>query len=466
MSTTQDASWNKCLDIFKQNVSEQQYHAYFEPIVFRSYDSNTQTVLVQVDRYVYEWLEEYHVDLLNTTLSEVFGKDVKLNYRLSGTGKREKEIPSDPPVQITNGAEQSVSKSKKTSRNTLPPLDPQLDLRLTFKNFIEGDSNKLSRSIGLSIAEHPQGSQFNPFFLYGTSGSGKTHLVNAMGIHTKQLYPSMRVLYVSARQFEVQYTNAVLQNKVNDFIAFYQTIDFLIIDDIQEWEEKKKTQDTFFHIFNHLFRNGRRMVLVSDRPPIEMNGMNERLLTRFSCGLIAEMEKPNVQLCIDILKNKIHRDGLNIPDDVVTYIAQTANGNIRDLHGVLNSLMAYSVVYNCSINMKLAERVIKRAVKVDNVPLTIDDILESVCSHYDVKPSEVRGKSRKKDYVVARQVTMYLAQRYTKMPTSRIGKLIGDRDHSTVIYSCAQIEKRIKIDKAFAEDIESIETSFQLKRQA
>jgi len=464
MKTTRDARWDKCLDVFKQSVSEQQYHAYFEAIAFHSYDEGTRTVLVEVDRYVYEWLEEYHVDLLNTTLSSVFGKDVRLNYRLTGNGKKGKEIPSDPTPQLTNDDKAKVGGRRKSQKDALPPIDPQLDLRLTFKNFIEGDSNKLSRSIGLSVSEHPQGTQFNPFFLYGTSGSGKTHLVNAMGINAKQLYPAMRVLYVSARQFEVQYTNAVLQNKVNDFIAFYQTIDFLIIDDIQEWEEKKKTQDTFFHIFNHLFRNGRRIVLVSDRPPIEMSGINERLLTRFSCGLIVEMEKPNVQLCIDILKNKIHRDGLDIPDEVVTYIAQRANGNIRDLHGVLNSLMAYSVVYNCNINMKLAERIIKRAVKTNNTPLTIDDILEIVCNHYEIKPSDVRGKSRKKSIAIARQVVMYLAQRHTKMPTSRIGKLIGGRDHSTVIYSCAQVEKRMKVDKAFAENVESIETSFHLKR--
>lgn len=463
MKSTQDARWNKCLEIFKANVPEPQYHAYFEPIAFHSYDDNTKTVLVQVDRYVYEWLEEYHVDLLNKALRGVFGTDVMLNYRLSGVGKKEKEIPSEPNAQLEQSTETNATNAKKTAKSAQQSLNPQLDLRLTFKNFIEGDSNKLSRSIGLSISEHPKGSQFNPFFLYGPSGCGKTHLVNAMGINTKQLYPQMRVLYVTARQFEVQYTNAVLQNKVNDFIGFYQTIDFLIIDDVQEWEEKKKTQDTFFHIFNHLFRNGRRIVLVSDRPPVEMKGVNDRLLTRFSCGLIAEMEKPNVQLCIDILKSKIRRDGLNIPDDVVTYVAQTANGNVRDLHGVLNSLMAYSVVYNCSINMRLAERVIKRAVKVDNEPLTIDDILDSVCAHFGVTVSEVRGKSRKKDYVVARQVAMYLAQKHTKMPASRIGKLIGGRDHSTVIYGCAQIDKRMKVETAFAEEVESIEISFKLK---
>ena len=203
------------------------------------------------------------------------------------------------------------------------------------------------------------------------------------------MYPQKRVLYVSARLFQVQYTNAVLQNSVNDFIAFYQTIDLLIVDDIQEWMTATKTQDTFFHIFNHLFRNGKRIVLASDRPPVDLKGMNERLLTRFACGLIAELEKPNVQLCLDILRRKIRRDGLQIPDDVIQFIAETANGSVRDLQGVINSLLAYSVVYNTEVDMRLAERVIKRAVKIDDKPLTIDDILDKVCSHFNVTVAAV-----------------------------------------------------------------------------
>ena len=322
----------------------------------------------------------------------------------------------------------------------------------------------MPRSIGLSIAEHPNTTQFNPMFIYGPSGCGKTHLINAIGLRIKQLYPQKRVLYISARLFQVQYTNSVLQNTTNDFINFYQTVDVLIVDDIQEWMTASKTQDTFFHIFNHLFRNGKRIILASDRPPVDLKGMNERLLTRFACGLIAELEKPNVQLCVDILNNKIRRDGLNIPDDVVQFIAQTANGSVRDLQGVINSLLAYSVVYNSSIDMRLAERVIKRAVKIDDKPLTIDDIVETVCHHFNVSTTAIGSKSRKREFVVARQVSMYLAQKYTKMPTSRIGKLVGGRDHSTVIHSCSQVESRLKTDTAFSEEVSSIERSFKLKR--
>ena len=300
-------------------------------------------------------------------------------------------------------------------------------------------------------------------FIYGPSGCGKTHLVNAIGLKVKQLYPEKRVLYVSARLFQVQYTDSVRQNTTNDFINFYQTIDVLIVDDIQEWITATKTQDTFFHIFNHLFRNGKRIILASDRPPVDLKGMNDRLLTRFSCGLIAELEKPNVQLCVDILHNKIKRDGLSIPEDVIKFIAETANGSVRDLQGVINSLLAYSVVYNSNVDMRLAERVIKRAVKIDDEPLTIDDILDKVCTHFSVTTSAVNSRSRKKDIVIARQVSMYMAQKYTKMPASRIGKLVGNRDHSTVIHSCSKIEDRLKVDKGFYAELASIENSFKLK---
>ena len=300
-------------------------------------------------------------------------------------------------------------------------------------------------------------------FVFGPSGCGKTHLINAIGVRIKKLYPQKRVLYVSARLFQVQYTNAVRFNTLNDFINFYQTIDVLIVDDIQEWMTSPRTQDTFFHIFDHLFRTGKRVILACDRPPVDLQGMNERLITRFSCGLIAELERPNEQLCLDILNAKILHDGLDIPEDVVRYIAHTANGSVRDLEGVVNSLMAYSIVYNRSIDMQLAESLVKRSVKVDNNPLTIDEILEKVCQHYHVAPEDVSGKSRKRDFVVARQVSMYLAQKHTKMPASRIGKLIAGRDHSTVLHSCEKVEERMKVDRQFQDEIISIENSFKLK---
>lgn len=469
MNVSPNEAWDKTLTLIRENVSEQQYNTWFKPIVYESFEASTRTLLVQVPSpFVYEYLEENYIDLLSKVLRRTFCDQIRLKYRI--VTDQEHHLTQDVEAEQTDLsvktqlAKTRVNESPTTLDAAQPQqLDPNLNPHQTFNNYIEGDSNKLPRSVGLSIAEHPRKTQFNPMFVYGPSGCGKTHLINAIGMRTKQLYAQKRVLYVSARLFQVQYTNAVLQNSINDFINFYQTIDLLIVDDIQEWMTATKTQDTFFHIFNHLFRNGKRIILASDRPPVDLKGMNERLLTRFSCGLIAELEKPNVQLCIDILNSKIRKDGLQIPEDVVQFIAETANGSVRDLEGVINSLLAYSVVYNSTVDMRLAQRVIQRAVKIDDKPLTIDEILEKVCNHFNVSVSAVNGRSRKQDLVTARQVSMYLAQKYTKMPASRIGKLVGGRDHSTVIHSCSRIEQRLQVDSMFSNELMSIENSFKLK---
>lgn len=467
MNVQLNAQWKQCLQLIKDNVTEQQFATWFEPILFEMFDKDTHTILVQVPSlFIYEYLEENYVDLLNKVITRVFGKGIRLNYRVV-TDKAHnltQDLQSENVEHVETKLPTNRGNQSPTPLDIAPQeIDSQLDLHKSFSNYIEGDSNKLPRSIGLSIAEHPNTTQFNPMFIYGPSGCGKTHLINAIGLKIKQLYPQKRVLYISARLFQVQYTNSVLNNTTNDFIGFYQTIDVLIVDDIQEWITSIKTQDTFFHIFNHLFMNGKRIVLACDRPPVELKGMNDRLLTRFSCGLIAELEKPNIQLCIDILNSKIKRDGLNIPDEVVQFIAQTANGSVRDLQGIINSLLAYSVVYNSNVDMRLAERVIKRAVKIDDEPLTIDEILDKVCAHFNVTANAVNSRSRKQDIVLARQVSMYLAQKFTKMPAKRIGKLVGGRDHSTVLHSCSQIEKRLEVDKGFNAELSSIENSFKLK---
>ncbi len=469
MKVTQDARWDEVLALIRDNVTPQQYTTWFKPIVFLQYKEADRTVIIQVaSRYVSEYLEGNYVELFRHVLRQVFGEHTQLQYFVPKPISEEITNPIQTQTETQTGevgtTQQSQERTPKGNTQAQQRLDPRLNPRQTFDNYIEGASNKLPRSVGVSIAEHPNNSKFNPMFIYGPPGCGKTHLINAIGVHVYNRYPNKRVLYVTARQFEVQYTNAVMHKNINDFILFYQTIDVLIVDDVQEWEGKPGTQNTFFHIFNHLFRNGRRIIMASDRSPAELKDINERLLSRFSCGLTAELEKPNEELCIDILKSKIRRDALSIPDDVISFIAKTANNSVRDLEGVINSLLAYSVVYSCNINMRLAERVIRRAVKIDDHPLTVDDILDKVCNHYGVTQAAINGKSRKRDYVVPRQLAMYFAQKYTKMTAARIGKLIGGRDHSTVIHSCAQIEKRLKVDKAFEDEVTSIETSFKLKK--
>ena len=468
MLASPKALWDNCLALIRENVSEQHYNTWFKPIVFESYKPATKTLLVRVpSTFFYEYLEANFVDLLSKVLHQNFGDGIRLTYRVvvvkdapGGTTPLplDKEDASDISPKLRDPEQNAGAQEAQTE-----DIETQLDPKLTFNNYMEGESNKLPRSVGLSIAEHPNTTQFNPMFIYGPSGSGKTHLVNAIGVKAKQMYPQKRVLYVSARLFQTQYTDAILHNSSNDFINFYQSIDILIVDDIQDWAGKAKTLNTFFHIFNHLFRNGKRIILASDRPPVDLQDVPDRLLTRFSCGLVAELEKPNIQLCVDILSNKIRRDGLKISKEVITFIAQTCNGSVRDLQGAINGLLAYSIVYNSNIDIRLAERVIKRAVKVDDKPLTIDEIVEKVCTHYNVTTAAVNSKSRKREYVVARQVTMYLAQKYTKMPASRIGKLVGNRDHSTVIHSCSKVEDRLKVDHEFSDEVMSIENSFKLK---
>ena len=463
------ALWDNCLNLIKELVTEQQFKTWFAPIVFEQYNEDSRTLLVQVpSRYVYEYLEQYYVALLDKVLHRCFGTNVQLNYRIVVDKKNKITVDEEgsEPVNINPvGGVTTTNKAPSTLDSAVPQdLNPQLDIHKTFQSYIEGDSNKLPRTVGLSIAEHPGKSTFNPFFIYGPSGCGKTHLINAIGVRCKEMYPRKRVLYVSARLFQVQFTDASRKNTINDFINFYQTIDVLIVDDVQEWATAEKTVATFFYIFDHLFRLGKQIILASDRPPVDLGWLHERMLTRFSCGLIAELEKPNAQLCVDILNAKCRRDGLKIPADVIQFIAETANGSVRDLEGVINSLLAYSVVYNSDIDMRLAERVVKRAVKIDNKPLTVDDILEKVCNHYNVSQQNVFSKSRKRDFVMVRQISMYLAQKYTKMPASRIGQLIGGRDHSTVIHSCSTVEQRLKIDKAFSAELSSIENSFKLKK--
>ena len=332
MNVSPNVLWDKCLALIRENLSEQQYNAWFKGIVFESFNEGTKTVLLRVPSpFVYEYLEENYVDLLRKVLTRNFGQGINLSYRIvtDNENKKTQTIESDEPTDEALKPRQREGANQAPTMLDASPvqqIDSQLNPHLTFNNYLEGSSNKLTRSIGLSISEHPQMTSFNPFFVFGPSGCGKTHLINAMGVETKRMYPEKRVLYISARLFEVQYTNAVLRNTINDFINFYQTIDVLIVDDVQEWEGKTGTQNTFFHIFNHLFRNGKRIILACDRPPVELKGMNERLITRFSSGLIAEMEKPNVQLCADILRRQIKHDGLNIPEDVIEFIASTVFG--------------------------------------------------------------------------------------------------------------------------------------------
>lgn len=455
--------WNRCLKVIRDNVPETTFNTWFAPIIPLKYENKALTVQVP-SQFFYEFLEEKFVELLRATLYKEIGEGTKLMYRVIVDNSSQK--PGTVDLESTNRS--TAIPAKKTNRFPDPQriaapqdLDPRLNPSYNFENFIEGYSNKLSRTAGEAVALNPAKTTFNPLFLYGASGVGKTHLVNAIGTRIKELFPDKRVLYVSAHLFQVQYTDSVRNNTINDFINFYQSIDVLIIDDIQEFASLSKTQNTFFHIFNHLHQNGKQLILTSDRAPVLLQGMEERLLTRFKWGLTAELEKPNVELRRNILKCKIHRDGLNFPEEVINYIAENVNESVRDLEGIVISIMAHSTIYNKEIDLDLAARIVRKAVRAEVKTITIEDIIEKVCKHFELEPNSIHSKSRKREVVQVRQIAMYLAKKHTDASSSKIGQLIGNRDHATVLHACKIVKDQFEVDKSFRTEVEEIEAELR-----
>ena len=458
--------WNRCLAMIRDNVPETIFKTWFEPIVPLMYQNKALTIGVP-SQFFYEYLEEKFADLLRVTLNNEIGEGTQLMYRvlidktngqtidLVGTN-RSGALPASTTITGGNIAPNPMQAPAPQD------LDPHLNPNYNFENFIKGSSNEFSRTVGETVAKNPA-KTFNPLFLYGPSGVGKTHLTNAIGTRIKELYPEKRVLYVSAHLLQVQYTDSVRTNNYNNFMKFYQNIDVLIVDDIQEFAGLTKTQNTFFHIFNHLHQNGKQLILTSDRAPMMLQGMEDRMLTRFKWGLVAEMEKPDVELRKNILRNKIRRDGLNIPENVIEYIAENTNESVRELEGIINSLLAQSILFKREIDMNLAERIVRKAVRNVNKPITIEGIISSVCSHFNLDESAVYTKTRKRDVVQVRQISMYLAKKHTDISASKIGQLIGNRDHATVLHACKIIKDLIEVDKSFKSEIEDIESSFKHK---
>ncbi len=461
MSSDHVTLWDRCLAIIKDNVSEAVYTTWFVPIVPLCFENNALTIQVPT-HFFYEFLEEKYIDLLQHSLYRVFGKGVQLKYNVLVVKKTETTVNIDS----SNKSSLIEAKSVKAPDSVAPTLfkqpanndlDSQLNPNYTFKNYYSSNSNKLARSAGEAIVEKPGRTPFNPLFLYGESGVGKTHLIQAIGISIKEQDPTKRVLYLSAHIFQVQYTNAVRNNTVNDFIHFYQSIDVLLMDDIQEFASKIQTQNTFFHIFNHLHQNNKQLILTSDRPPVSLEGIVPRLLTRFKWGLTAEVERPDYTLRRSILENKIRQDGLSISNEVIDYIARNVTDNVRDLEGVIVSLMAHSTIFNREITIDMAERVLSYSVKIEKKQITIDLIKDTVCTHFNLDPRQLQVKSRKREIVQARQVAMYLAKKYTDNSLSRIGDAIGKKDHATVVHACKTIKEQLELDRTLQANIEEIE---------
>lgn len=456
MKAEHEKVWGECLAIIKDILPPQVFDVWFVPIRPLSIEDKMLTLLLP-SSYFYEMLEDRYCDLLFMVLNRVIGSGAKLNYRVMMTNS------GDAPTLVdqSGGRRQNAGQGQTVFNpfQGLPSkkIDSQLNHNYTFANFVEGGCNLLARSAGMTIAKQPGRNTFNPLFIYGGSGLGKTHLANAIGLEAERLNPNLNVLYVSANKFQTQYMEATRNNKSTDFLNFYQSLDVLIVDDIQDMASRTGTQNTFFHIFNHLHQAGKQLILTSDQSPNVLQGLDHRILSRFKWGLSAELEAPDFNTKKGILLNKVKAEGLLIPEDVVDYIAGAVTDNVRELEGVVSSLLAQSILINAEINLDLAQKVVGKIANTTTKVVNISKIQEVVCDYYNLEVNDIQTKSRKRVVVQARQVAMYLARKYTKNSLTAIGELIGNRDHATVLHACKTVAEQSEIDKELKQSLDSIE---------
>jgi len=470
--------WNRCLQIIKDNVPAISYRTWFEPIVPLKLENNVLTIQVP-SPFFYEYLEEQYIDILRKTLRKELGNNAKLEYSVvmennSSTNTQRKpytiKYPTNNKSQLKNKPVSMPLKSEESSIKNpfvIPGIkklhvDPRLNPDNSFSNFIEGECNRLARSAGEAVADKPGGTAFNPLFIYGESGLGKTHLSQAIGIKVKERFPEKTVLYVNSHKFQTQFVESIRNNNKNDFLHFYQMIDVLVIDDIHELAGKEKTQEIFFHIFNHLHQTGKQLILTSDKPPIEMQGIEQRLLSRFKWGLSADLTAPDFETRIKILKHKIYNDGIDINPDIIEYIATNITVNIRELEGALISLLAQSTLNKKEINIDLARQVIDKLVKNSKKEISVDYIQKIVCDYFDITPDQLHSKTRKREIVQARQIAMYFSKSMTKSSLASIGSQIGGKDHATVLHACKTVNNLIDTDKQFRETVKNIEKKLKI----
>lgn len=473
MTVTASSVWNKCLAFIKDNIQPQAFKTWFEPIKPVKLADNALSIQVP-SKFFYEWLEEHYVKLLKVSLTKELGENAKLVYiiKMENTyGNREpftEKIPSSNrstvPAQELDVAIKSKNPELKNPfiipgiRNI--KIESQLNPNYNFENFLEGDSNRLARSAGMAVANKPGGTSFNPLLVFGGVGLGKTHLAHAIGVEIKDKYPERTVLYISAEKFTQQYIESVKKNTRNDFIHFYQLIDVLIIDDVQFLSGKSGTQDVFFHIFNHLHQNGKQVILTSDKAPVDMQDIEQRLLSRFKWGLSAELQNPDYETRISILKNKLYRDGVEMPDDIIDYVAKHIKTNIRELEGAIISLIAQSSFNKKEVTLDLAQQVVEKFVKNTKREVSIDYIQKVVSDYFEMDVATLQSKTRKRHIVQARQLAMFFAKKFTKASLASIGSQIGKRDHATVLHACKTVDNLAETDKQFRKYIDDLTKKF------
>ena len=454
----QSQMWEKCLLIIKDNVSPEQFDAWFRPLSLMSYEEERLTLLVPSPYFV-EHIEEHFASLIGLTIRRVFGKNIKLFYHYNQINNQ-----PDTAIDISSSKPSKAVKNNTADANPFrtsvqQQFDSQLNPRYSFENYCGSDCNKIALSIGEAIANDPSNKTFNPLFIFGPSGVGKTHLMHAIGLRMKETNPDLRVLYISARLFESQYTVASRTGRVNDFINFYQSIDVLILDDIQDLIDKEKSQLIFFHIFNHLHLNNRQIIISSDCSPSELKGMPERLLTRVKWGMTVELEAPDLSLRKQVLSRKSEQEGLSLSAEVLDFLAENVTKSIRELEGVVVSLFAHATILGRDIDLSLARHILSNSVKMSKRQINFEMVAQSVSSYYNIEQDDLFTKSRKREISDARQMVMYLAKKHTKMHLTAIGTRLS-RTHATVLHGCKNIEERLPLEKALQEAVSTIEKSF------
>ena len=461
--------WNDCLRVIQEEVAEQSFKTWFVPIKPHRLEGNVLTIQVP-SQFFYEWLEEHYVHILKKAISAVIGSGAKLSYSVvvdqGATDGGTINLPNKTTRKSgSNGDQVAKSYSSPFELQSVEShyQSSQLNVNYTFESYIEGDCNRLARSAGQAVAQKPGITSFNPLMLYGGVGLGKTHLVQAIGNEIKQNLPDKFVLYVSSEKFTNQFMDAVKNNKIQEFQNFYLHVDILIIDDVQFLAGKEKTQEIFFHVFNHLHQCGKQIVMTSDCPPRDLKGLQERLLSRFKWGLTADLQQPDLETRIAIIHKKMEEDGIYIPEEVVEYLAYSVDTNIRELEGVLISLIAHASLNRADIDLELAKQTLKNIVHDIETEVGVDYIQKTVSEYFHVKVDEMKDKIRKKEIVIARQTAMYFCKEYTNHSLKSIGYHFGGRDHSTVIHAVQTVNDMMDIDSHFRESVEEIRKKLKMK---
>ncbi|TXE17428.1 chromosomal replication initiator protein DnaA [Psychroserpens burtonensis] len=475
MDVTAQSVWDNCLSFIKDNIQPQAYKTWFEPIVAVKLTDNALSIQVP-SKFFYEWLEEHYVKILKVALTKQIGESAKLVYVIKMENTYGNKQPFTEKIPSSNRGALKSQEVDVPLNNRSPELknpfvipgirnvkiESQLNPNYSFENFLEGDANRLARNAGLAVANKPGGTSFNPLLIFGGVGLGKTHLAHAIGVDIKDKYPEKTVLYISAEKFTQQYIDSVKKNNRNDFIHFYQIIDVLIIDDVQFLSGKSGTQDVFFHIFNHLHQNGKQVILTSDKAPVDMQDIEQRLLSRFKWGLSAELQSPDFETRVSILKNKLYRDGVEMEDDIIEYVAKHIKTNVRELEGAIISLIAQSSFNKKEITINLAKEIVEKFVKNTKREVSIDYIQKVVSDYFQMDVSTLQSKTRKRHIVQARQLAMFFAKKYTKASLASIGSQIGKRDHATVLHACKTVDNLSSTDKQFRKYVEDLSKKLSL----